>query len=359
METKVVRSAEEFYSLKEAWQTLEKEDPDVTYYGTYDYVSKWVKTYGEDSDKQLFLICVLQSEKVVGIAPFCIETVSSRFVYWKELKFMGQGDYLGVLLAKGESNYSTILKSIFDCIEENNSNWDRLRLTHIREDSLLAAYLFKSPIYNNEFEVLVEVPRLHLSNFETVEDFNRSISKKTRNYRNKLSKEIGYRFEVVNMIDETLYGDLTKLHTKEQIYLKEHKNRVDRRTLFSNSKRNEFLSNVTCYNSNVFAFLLRDNNGKLISYTLSYVYKGVMYSWNSAYDPDYASYRLSKVRYYELFCYLIQNQNISVFDFGAGRYPWKFEWTSDFLMVYQLDCWRESSIKAKILGKLHRIKTAL
>lgn len=359
MQTKIITTTKEFHDMREEWETLQAKDPSISYYSTYEYVKAWWDVYKEDKNKQLFIICVYQGKDIVGIAPLYITRRKKVFISWTELRFMGIGDYFGFIIDESKKNSQTIIKKIFDCINENSHKWDRLILTHIEKNSSLATYLFKSPVYYNNFNLLVEIPLLKIEKNKTFTDFEKDMPKKTRKYRNKLNREVGYKFKVIDNIDEKLYSRITEVHTKEQSYLIKYKNRKDRRALFEDEKRNKYLKSIICNNPKAIAFVLESNEGEIISYNLAYLHNNKLYSWNSAYNPKYADYRVTKVRYYEVFKFLYQNRIASTFDFGAGRYPWKFEWTNTFTSVYKLDFYREPSIKFKLLKALQMMKTIL
>lgn len=356
MLSKIITTSEKFDGLQKSWEDLEKQDHDVTYYSTYAYIRAWWNEYGQDEDKELFIVCIMQDAEIVGIAPLYIQKKKRGLWTWNELRFLGKGDYSSILIQRKSINQMTILKSIFSVIEENESRWDRLKLSYIEGRSSLAHYLFTTPKYNLRFRLLVEVPRLSLSKFDSFENLEKTFPKKISKLRNKLKKEVGYEFKVISSVDEELYQKIREIHIKEQSYLISKKDRHERRSLFKNERIDRFRKSTVCYSPHTTAFLLESTTGKLLSYNLVYSHKDVLYSWNSAYDPEYEKYRLTKIRYYELFRYLSENEPDKIFDFGAGRYPWKFEWTDEFSSVYELDLWKSTSVKMKFLEKLHKMK---
>ena len=103
-------------------------------------------------------------------------------------------------------------------------------------------------------------------------------------------------------------------------------------------------------------FLLESEDKDIIVYSNCYFYKRILYSWNTAYDVKYKKYCAGKVLLYEIVKYLFESNIADVYDFGAGRYPWKFEWTNCYNINYKLYMWNTKTIKGRILKFLCKIK---
>lgn len=67
-----------------------------------------------------------------------------------------------------------------------------------------------------------------------------------------------------------------------------------------------------------------------------FLFRRTALSWTSAYHPAVAGYRLGKVLQYDILTELLATGEADHFDFGAGRYPWKFEWAESFDASYRL-----------------------
>jgi len=270
---------------------------------------------------------------------------------------MGAGDYLNVLVDKKEKNELTIIKDIFNEIEKMNEKYERIQLTHIKHNSMFASYLLKSKIYNANFKYLIECPILRIRNFEDYDDYKKKfITSSANKYKNRLKREVDYDFFVINNKSIDVYERISDLHIKEQEFLTNERNRQDRYSLFNDKLRGDFTRKIYKNNSNVITFLLETKNKELIIYDTCYSYKGILHSWNMAFNPIYEKYNVGRIINYEIFKYIFENNFAYVFDFGAGRYPWKFEWTNDFIFDYQLDMWNEKTKKGRLLKKIYKIK---
>jgi len=355
MHTKIITSTEEFYKLKDDWERLQEQDPNVTYYSTFEYNRAWWDVDNDPEKNSLFIICVYVDKDIVAIAPLMIETVKKIIFSYKTLKFIGRGDYFNFILDKSRGVEMQSIKNIFREIFASNE-WERLRLTHISSNTPLAYFMLSRMEYNEEFQYLVECPIIDFSQYDSFEQYKKIYSvDKNKRFINRLQNEIGYKFEVVKNNEVDVYEKISQLHIREQEYLRNIKGKKERESLYSNNKYSKFVKNIYEDNEKVITFILKDNASNLLAYDTCYFYKDMLHSWNSAYNPQYEKYSLNVILYYETFKYLFQSKLASKFEFGTGRYPWKFKWTKDFMFIYQFNMWNDNTKKSKILKLLYRL----
>lgn len=356
MKSKIVTTEEEFYSLQSHWERLQEQDPDVTYYSTFEFIKTWWETYKHEGNKKLFIICVYHDSKILGIAPLMIEERKKNKIKYNMLKFLGRGDYLGVVLDR-LNNEIDIIKSMFKTIEKFGDEFQRIQLTHIKHDSMLAYYLLRNGAYNKWFTYLVECPQIYITKINNFQEYKKKyVPSSAKKHSNRLAREQNYKFKIISNNNDDIYERISELHIKEQKYLVNIKNRKDRRSLFEDKFYSQFVKCLYKENSNIVTFVITCNEDKLIMYETCYFYKGILHCWNTAYDPQYEKYNLGRVMNYEILNYMLDSNMAEVFDFGAGRYPWKFEWTKDFIFDYQLDMWNMKNKKGDFLKKLSCIK---
>ncbi len=75
-------------------------------------------------------------------------------------------------------------------------------------------------------------------------------------------------------------------------------------------------------------------------------------------NPDFMNYRVGKIINFEIIQYLFENSEEMIFDFGSGRYPWKFEWTQNYKIVYELRYDNPSCKKLENREKMIELKRA-
>ncbi|WP_350342407.1 GNAT family N-acetyltransferase [Proteinivorax tanatarense] len=299
---------------------------------------------------------IIHNNQIVGIAPFVEKQNKKGLLKWTSLEFMGMGDYRNVIINRQEGNEQSIIKKIFTVISNMQNKWDLINLTHIKHDSTLANYLLKTQ-YNKHFKYMKECPQIKLSQHKKFEEFQRKypVAKRTRKRLNKLQRETQYNFKVEKGITEATLDEFMALYTKENNHLVKDKNRRNRKNIYANKFMVEFLRNILKNNEKVRAFTIRDSTGKLLSYKLAYQYNNILHSWNGAYDPNYLKYSIGKITYYEMLSHFFTDsgKEVATLDLGAGRYPWKFEWTSYFIFNYKLQV--PLNKKGTIVQKLYQI----
>ncbi len=359
MEIKIIKDSAGFDQLKAEWENLQETAVDLDYYSTYHFNRLWWDYYG-DAAKKLFLICVYNNKRLVGVGPFYIETKKLLLFQYRTLKFLGRGDYFNLVIAENNHQMETV-KAIFNYLKQNQGEWEQLYLTHIRSDSLLAKFCFKQPNYFANFVFLGEVPFLHLAKYESLEEYRRQFGLPTnlKRYCKKLTKEIGYTLRVYETHSEALFARISAIHQEEQAYLKQVKQKAERHSLFENQRTLDFLKRVYQNNFQGITFALENNQGEILIYITCYYYRRILYTWNTGFNPRYAKYSLGRILDYEVICYLFSNPIADIYDFGAGRYPWKFEWTDDFQLLYQLNCWNEEYPYAKLIKRAKSFKNNL
>ena len=82
MKSIIVKTTDDFSRLKSDWEHLQIQDPDVSYYSTFRYVSDWWKSYSENPLYSLFIIQVfvpveLPTPVVFSVKAFDIPSKSS------------------------------------------------------------------------------------------------------------------------------------------------------------------------------------------------------------------------------------------------------------------------------------------
>lgn len=353
MQVNIVKTLKEFELLKNEWIEIEKNNSEVSYYSTFNYNYNWLKAY-LNNKINLFTIVIYNNKKIIGIAPLIIEKRTKLKLKYRVLKFMGKGDFFNFIIDNNQNNYSAIIKEIFKTIE-NNNEWDKLILTQISQKSKLAEYIFRNDRYNKYFSPIVECPCLRLSDFNSFDEYKKrfKIDKECKYYLNRMKKNINFKFKVINSKYENIYDKLKALHIKEQEYLKKEKNRNERGSVFQGNENDSFFRNIFLNNENNITFLIEDENNQIISYYNCYVFNGKIHFWNTGYDFNYIKYTPSKIVNYLMFEYMYNNNMTNyIFDFGAGRYPWKFKWTNEFNMIYKFEMINKYTNKGKIFSIL-------
>lgn len=355
MEIKIFSNNEAFEILKNDWERLQDQDPDILFYSSFEFLNNWWVIHKENKLMALYIITVYQDSKVVGIAPFIILTRTNKLVSYRMLKFMGRGDYFTILLDRS-LKYFNILKSIFDYLNHATNDFDRIYLTNIKKNTALSGFILKNKELNKQCKIFVECPYLD-KNSTSYSDFSKNfISTSSKKYANKLQREIGYTFEIMEgHHNKALLEEMMNLHITEQSMLNDSKNINNRQSLFNDRREFAFILDFYSKSKDVLTFQIKDKNGKILIYDTCYIFNNLLHSWNTGFNTRFQEYNLGRIMNYEMLTWFFNNEKFMVFDFGAGRYPWKYEWTSNSYTIYTLDLWINKTMMVDLTLKIKKI----
>lgn len=334
MDTEIVTTAAGLAELRTEWEAMEARDVDAPYYVHHRFVSAWWSAFAPRDDVDLHVVCVTNNNRLVAIAPFSVRRQVRGELEISHLEFATHGDYRSVLVdPEANANQDTILKTVMDHVRASGCH--KVNLGNVPTDTPFAHYLLKSR-YNDDFRHHVENPFVDLAPFDDFDDFEtRRVPKNARKYRNKLLRDHDVSFRVVHGGGPELVERLATLHRAEKDHLTEQ-GREGRRSLFEEPARRGHVEAVFATTDDPVTFLYERADGDLVGYRTCYLHDRVLLSWNSAYHPDFEDYRVGRALQYDIFRALFADRFADRFDFGAGRYPWKFEWTGDFTTTYRL-----------------------
>lgn len=339
-----IEKLDDMLKYKHDWIELETIDNQATFYQSFEYNYLWAK-YNLSSSGKLCIYIVINNNEVVAIAPFFIQTRKKAFITWKELKFMGMGDYRTILCDDRQVNrntlYNLILTQVLDL-----EDVDRILLSYISDNNDLLNYLLSTESYNKYTKHLTENPIIDINAEDKISP------SKANKKRNKVRKELNYKFSVETKVSNKLFEEFTNLHKAQQAWMKQELNRSERRSHFNDKVINKFIQEVSKAEDRSVIFLIRNASGELIFYRYCYSDKDTLYSWNSGYDYKYNNYNLSDVAIMEMIEYLEKSNDFNYLDLGAGGYPWKFRWTKNANILYQFDYWNNNKSLAYKLFQL-------
>lgn len=335
MDVRIVSTTEGLEDLQQPWERLEQQDPDTTFYITFRYIKAWWDSFCAKPGLKLHIACVLHNQAVVGIGPLVVTEQRKGPVILKMLEFAGRGDYFNFLVDR-TLNPQTIIKYIFKALEENG-DWDIVRMTNIPGHSQLAAYLFKSKD-NPYFRHQIENPYADLSGYSDFAGYKAgNLPTKVIKLRNKLEREVGFQFQAVPGNRDGIFARISQLHRLEKQYLVKQMGKSHRHSLFEDKYISQFVRKVFEGTDNVLTFVYSDREGNMLGYKTCYLFNRVALSWNGAYHPEFNKYSIGKIFYHDILEYIMDNKLADCFDWGAGRYQWKFEWTNTFTSTYKYE----------------------
>jgi len=84
---RVVGDEDGLHRLQAHWQTLERAVPGLTVFQTHRYQAAWVRSFGVS--RKLMIVCILDGDEVIGIAPFQVSLVTVHGRTHRQLGFLG------------------------------------------------------------------------------------------------------------------------------------------------------------------------------------------------------------------------------------------------------------------------------
>ncbi len=338
MSTRILTSADELVELHADWERLDASDPAATFYDSYAWVTAWWGAYSDDDSVELRVVVITDDHdgRVVGIAPLARHGPAAPGGAAWTFRFAGRGDHR-TFLVDPDVDATRVLRDLMEAVVA--SDWDVLSLGNIPAASPLLAHLLRSP-HHQALEPHVESPYIEL----TPGGATARIPDKAPKYRNKLRREIAPTFEVVAGDAGGIFDRLAELHRLERTHLVERHGRSERHSLFDDARRRAHLRALYARPGVALTFTLSAPGGELIAYRTCFWHRRTLLSWNSAYHPDHERYRLGKVLQLDILDHLADHDIADRFDLGAGRYPWKFEWTDRFEPTYRLRLRRSPAV---------------
>ena len=324
MDVELITTTEHLDRLREEGEALEQRDPEATYYVTHRFVRAWWAGYESAPGYLLRIVCWRHGGTLVGIAPLAIMSATQDGQPVGILRWATHGDYMTVLA--DPPMRSAVYKGFLEFLDRGDG-WHTINLAGVPGHGSLAHQLLKSS-YNRHFSFVVENPYIDLSEVASLEEFvDRSIPAKTRKYRNKLFRERDVQFRTFRGDEDNVLDRIAEIHVAEKQHLIERKGRSERHSLYEDSRRLGHVRAVFTETSDPVTFGYVEPDGRLIGYRTTYEYGRTLLSWNSGYLPEYEQFRIGKVIQYDIVAQLLATRSHDVFDLGAGRYQWKFEWT--------------------------------
>ncbi len=336
MQVDVVSDADALAALAPDWARLDARDRRAEFLTTLPVVRAWWASYGADAAYGLEVLVARHNGAVVGILPLARQRISVHKVERTLVRFASHGDWMGVVVDPA-LDPDTVCRALLAHVDADPT-WDILSLDGIRGSSALAAFALGSDRWNRALAHRVEHPRIDLAGVASLAEFEAAgrVPAKTRKYRGRLLREHDVRFVVREGDEGEMLARLGRLHALEKEHLIRDAGRTERHSWFEDPLRRGHYAGLFATRGAVVTFGYERPDGELVAARSAFRHGRALLSWTSAYHPDLRDYRLGKVIQYDLLDHVLRAGDVDVFDFGAGRYPWKFEWTSAFESSYRL-----------------------
>lgn len=303
--------------LKTAWRLLEKETcvfPQMY----YEWIEPWWRF--KSGRRKLHIVTVVDNnDKIVGIAPFCVENILG----YKILKNIPIhfGDFYDFILPQSRTNELFLL--IFRYCNSFKS-WHLVQINQV--PNAFSIFDELKCIENCVLDKVSDVIIIDI-NFETFEKYLAQLSKKeNKHFRRRLRrlKEIGnIELLIINAPEDYLKYELDL----NQMYIKRWgtSKSSEYKTVF------KYRSEAFCgalFNKTAIGFILLMNS-KPIAYRLGFLHNNQFISWKLVYDPDYSKFGVGSLISLLSIEPLI-HRKIKYLNLGAGVYDYKTNWLTNY-----------------------------
>lgn len=298
----------------EDWDALVSISPTQTIFQTYHWYLSWWQAIADEQD--LFLICVKDNGRLIGLAPLVIVKKGR----WRILKFMGTGhaDYCDFLY---DRNRTEILDSMVQFLAQQKDQWDAAALDYIPEESLSALNLSKGCASSSLFcrrYAQHHCPALVFDeNRENVQAVLNKKSLKRRSHH--FEKKTG--FQVRHLTDATSINPYLDQFFEQHI---QRRKLAGSSSLFLDEKNKTFyqklVENMSSRGSIVFSAI--ESEGESIAFHFGFLF-GERFIWyKPSFNPAYAKYSPGEVLIKELLTFALK-QRCRELDFTIGDEAFK------------------------------------
>lgn len=348
METRVLTDASTLVEVADAWRALGDSLADLPHQSSFDYIHAWAKALPPGA--QLCLVVAEDHGELVGALPLAIVPRRVGPVQWRELVFLHEGDLRDAIVDDRRVSASTTVKALLAAGLAAAEGVQRVNLRYLPSGSHLVHHLFRGAGTNPHVRPLVEIPRVELSRYDGFAAYRRTVPRSSLTSLNKMRRELGLGVSEVPAPSAELFAELVELHRSEKQQL-QAQGRHDRRSLFEDPRLMSGYRRLVVDNPHAVAFVARTGEGRLAFYELAWRRGRRVWAWNTAYDPGLAKHRPSRARIAVLEA-LFEAGTTDVYDLGAGRYPWKFELTTQFGLSYEFSQWVGDDAVTRLLKRL-------
>ena len=325
-----VRTSDELQSLSKDWDKLLGQRGEEVLASNFLWISRWWARLG--ANRALRVLVAEDGNQIVGIAPLYVEIIFKQSLLpVKVCSFIGDGlsDY-GCLLADGDRTavFAAFLNHLV-----KSSDWHELQLHNI-------------PDVTGDVERLLKISRQlgFRSNSDDCES-NRCFFIRTegsfaaysesrgRNLRHDVAKRQrrlveagGYEVKFTrDMPFAAFLDEAAALHIKRQ-------RDVGRVSFFEIEHEGEFVrETLAAYHDRGWVeYVGMKIDDRIVAYRLGFRYGGVVYDWNTGFDPAYNTFSVGKVLLYQWLEDLFLRDDVSEFNFMRGESDFKRSFATEF-----------------------------
>jgi CelD/BcsL family acetyltransferase involved in cellulose biosynthesis len=330
VETRLIEDVAAFAQLEPFWNPIVVQSSSNTCHSTFEWLFTWWRYFS--ADRHLLLLVAYEHGTPAGLAPLYVGNGATES---RDLHFLGQGlsDYADFIVPRDRLD---IMEELVATVLAYRQLWNGVDLEEIPSESPSRGLLDRLRQVGGTpavWQTTVRCPYLPIEG--SWEAFYAAMGKGFRHeVRNKSN-----RWNKLNSCpgkgQELCYVDRREVDgvfVNEVVALSDKRRSVDgHRSPFLNHPDQEFLREVLPLmgrRNQLRVTEVRSGNA-LLAFMLAYHWQGIVYTWNTQYDPALTAYSLGRIALVKLAEQSFR-EGCRELDFMRGEEPYKFEWTTLF-----------------------------
>lgn len=145
-ELRIIDSIEGFQNLREDWNELYDECQNATIFLSWDWMFSWWEVFNKSINSQLFILCLYENQKLIGIAPFhIIDSFPKSLIQGRTIYFIGSGEENKDKIVSQYSDFivrpekqEQMISSVSSYLNESRDKWDFADFQFLLEDSIVS-----------------------------------------------------------------------------------------------------------------------------------------------------------------------------------------------------------------------------
>jgi len=334
-------------ALDGEWDRLVAESPGGSPFLTWAWIGAWLDTLGRDADLEIVSARDPLDGRLLGVAPFFVETRRRAGVGYRSLRLVGNGpgapDHLDMPVRADQAD--EVAPLLWDAVTRNR-RWDVIDLDGVASEGTLAATILRRHDDRHDLEP-IPCPYLRLDGgWDAVEArMGRSHRQNIDRYRRKLDAEVDGVAERLIVSAGDLEDTMTRLAEMHQSVRTSHGDRG----AFADARLVAFHREVA--RRMLAAGRLRlwrlDAAGGVIAAILCFRHADTVAFYTTGFDPAWAAYGPGR----RIMATAIRGaieEGAAEFDFLRGDEPYKRAWGVEVRDDVRIR--RSAGAKGRLLG---------
>ena len=327
METRLIKDAAAFAQLEPFWNPIVVQSSSNTCHSTFEWLFTWWRHFS--AGRNLLLLVAYEHGTPAGLAPLY---VGNGDMESRDLHFLGQGlsDYADFIVPRDRPD---IMEELVATVLAYRQLWNGIDLEEIPSESPSRGFLDRLRQVGGtpaEWQTTVRCPYLPIEGsweafYATMgKGFRHEVRNKVNRW-NKLNSHPGEGQELCCIDRREVDG----VFVDEVVALSDKRRSADgHRSPFLNHPDQEFLREVLPLMGGRNQLRVGEvrTAGVLLAFVLSLCWQGVVYTWNTQYDPAYSAYSLGRMALVKL-AEKSFSEGCHELNFMRGEESYKFEWT--------------------------------